>query len=397
MKSPIEISNGRDSVKIYRVTSRGRPFFQLSYYRAGRRERRTFADKGKAKQEAKTILCQLASNVAATEQAVNTPDIESLVAARSALDGIQLPLHLAVEGFAGAVRKMGTPADPVASLHQAVAFYMKHHPVGSRRVSLREMARLYVESRQRIGVSKIWLDTLKGVMGKLLKQFPADECELPTGQEIVRWLDGKYESPVTKNSNLIALKAFANWAMKERLVGAETITRMESWKEPASEIEIYTPDELRKILKAVSPLAIPFVAIGAFAGLRAAEVLRLDWNEVDLNRGHIVVAASKAKTAARRLVPISENLRAWLAPHARESGPVVALGKGRLNEMLRADDLPRKRNALRHSYISYRLAVIHDTPRVALECGNSPAMIFQHYRELVTPEAAVEWFSIMPE
>jgi len=23
-------------------------------------------------------------------------------------------------------------------------------------------------------------------------------------------------------------------------------------------------------------------------------------------------------------------------------------------------------------------------------------MLFQHYRELVTPEAAVEWFSIMP-
>ena len=42
------------------------------------------------------------------------------------------------------------------------------------------------------------------------------------------------------------------------------------------------------------------------------------------------------------------------------------------------------------------MSAIADTPRVALECGNSPTMIFKHYRELVTPEAATAWFEIMP-
>jgi hypothetical protein len=46
------------------------------------------------------------------------------------------------------------------------------------------------------------------------------------------------------------------------------------------------------------------------------------------------------------------------------------------------------KNGLRHSYISYRLAILHDTARVALEAGNSPQVIFSSYRELVTPEAA---------
>jgi hypothetical protein len=96
------------------------------------------------------------------------------------------------------------------------------------------------------------------------------------------------------------------------------------------------------------------------------------------------------------LVPISENLKAWLKPHALTSGPVVALGNDRVNQLLRAPGLPRKSNALRHSYISYRLAVINDTPKVALECGNSPTMIFKHYRELVAPDAAKAWFEIMP-
>ncbi len=55
-----------------------------------------------------------------------------------------------------------------------------------------------------------------------------------------------------------------------------------------------------------------------------------------------------------------------------------------------------KQNALRHSFISYRLAEIQDVNRVALEASTSPQMIFRHYRELATPEQARTWFSISP-
>jgi len=34
---------------------------------------------------------------------------------------------------------------------------------------------------------------------------------------------------------------------------------------------------------------------------------------------------------------------------------------------------------------------------VALEAGNSPQMIFRHYRELATLEQARAWFAIAPE
>ena len=53
-------------------------------------------------------------------------------------------------------------------------------------------------------------------------------------------------------------------------------------------------------------------------------------------------------------------------------------------------------NALRYSFISYRVAAVQDVPKVALEAGHSPAMIFQHYRELVRPADAKAWFSIAP-
>ena len=46
--------------------------------------------------------------------------------------------------------------------------------------------------------------------------------------------------------------------------------------------------------------------------------------------------------------------------------------------------------------MSRRLADVKSAAQVALEAGNSPQMIFKHYRELVTDEQAKAWFSIMP-
>ncbi len=39
---------------------------------------------------------------------------------------------------------------------------------------------------------------------------------------------------------------------------------------------------------------------------------------------------------------------------------------------------------------------MQNVAQVALEAGNSPQMIFRHYRELVRPADAVKWFSIGP-
>jgi hypothetical protein len=55
-----------------------------------------------------------------------------------------------------------------------------------------------------------------------------------------------------------------------------------------------------------------------------------------------------------------------------------------------------KKNALRHSFISYRVAESKDVSATSLEAGNSPKIIFQNYRELVTEKEAKEWFGIVP-
>jgi predicted urease superfamily metal-dependent hydrolase len=57
----------------------------------------------------------------------------------------------------------------------------------------------------------------------------------------------------------------------------------------------------------------------------------------------------------------------------------------------------QKHNALRHSFISYRVAKIKKVNEVAMEAGNSPDMIFKHYRNLVTEKEADGWFGVTPD
>jgi len=56
-----------------------------------------------------------------------------------------------------------------------------------------------------------------------------------------------------------------------------------------------------------------------------------------------------------------------------------------------------KHNALRHSFISYRVAQVQDVAKVSLEAGNSPRMVFSNYRELVRTADAEKWFAVTPE
>ncbi|MEY3898292.1 MAG: hypothetical protein RLZZ214_3813, partial [Verrucomicrobiota bacterium] len=174
----------------------------------------------------------------------------------------------------------------------------------------------------------------------------------------------------------------------------------ESFKQAETEIEIFTPEEMERLLLAAHARILPLIAIGAFAGIRSAEVCRLHWEDIKWDRGHIEIAGKKAKTAARRLAPLPENLKAWLTPWHGETGEIISITDyaGALSDTAVKAKIPGewRQNALRHSFISYRVAETGDVARTSLEAGNSPKMIFRHYREIVDAEAAKAWFSIRP-
>ncbi len=95
-------------------------------------------------------------------------------------------------------------------------------------------------------------------------------------------------------------------------------------RDRGGEIEIFTPNEMAELLAAASDEQLPFMAISAFAGVRHAEIQRLDWANVDQAASIIEIRADAAKTASRRVIPILPNLAAWLKPHWKEAGPVCS-------------------------------------------------------------------------
>src|SRR5262249_23788199 len=164
-------------------------------------------------------------------------------------------------------------------------------------------------------------------------------------------------------------------------------------------IGILTVDQTARLLENAPAELVPYVAIGAFAGLRRAELERLDWKEVDLQSNLIEVTASKAKSARRRFVRIQPNLAKWLQPHARLSGNVAPPTYRELlddaREAAKIHEWPQ--NGLRHSFASYHLARFKDAPALALELGHTSAhLVFNHYRELVRPKQAEYYWKIAP-
>lgn len=162
--------------------------------------------------------------------------------------------------------------------------------------------------------------------------------------------------------------------------------------------EIFTPELAKRWLECVAEAAPECLcgwAISMFAGLRRAEIERLSWNEVQIERGFIEVTASKSKTKTRRLVEILPNLKAILRRAGEHTGMVFP------HSPRRAEDAARKllvhkvpKNAARHSFVSYHLALFGDVAKTELQAGHDRAVLFEHYRELVTKEEAEKYFAI---
>ena len=167
--------------------------------------------------------------------------------------------------------------------------------------------------------------------------------------------------------------------------------------------EIFSVDELAALLHTAlsnAPDVVPMLVIGAFAGLREAEIKRLDWAEIDQRRGFVEVKASKAKTARRRIVrDAAESSPTGLGHMQGMTGAVVPVNaRKKLDAFARSLDWRSGRRtacatALR-AIVWQRLTTLQ---RVAAELGHTTRkMLYSTYRELVLPEEAQRYWQIVP-
>ena len=272
---------------------------------------------------------------------------------------------------------------------------------GSREVTagprLVDLANEFLLSKYRAGRS----DNYTGLLIKELKSFVTGREKRPAASissaEIETWLHAQQWSGRTMQGRLLTLRNLFSWAVSRGemisnpALGVDMPTDQSQFEPPG----IHSPDQARIVLETARRLdknAMRCLAIRYFAGLRTSEAISLE--ETEIRAEHIEITAAKAKTRRRRLVTILPVLRAWL-----ELGGTLPLkqANNRLRAISRAAPVPWPHNATRHSFVSYHLAKYQNAGKTALEAGHSEQMLFNHYREIVTPAAAGEFFNLFPK
>lgn len=406
---PIVIKRGFVQLKIYQgvTKARGHTYdqFSLVYHDGVRRIRQRFSNLVEAKRAADEIAAKLVRGDHEVLKLTGA-DRATYLKARSLADQVKKPIHLIVEEYARAMKIL--PGD--ISILQAIEGFLIRRNQIKADVTVQQVVDEMLVAKENARRSEVHVKDLRSRLTSFAKDFKirVSNLQVPAVQ---KWLDALQVSNRTKLNFFRHISSLVRFAVRRKYASADLITDMEAIELPditPTETEVFTPSELAEMFAAAPEELIPWLAIGAFCGLRSAEILRLEWKDIHLDERFVEVRASNAKTGARRSVPLCDAALSWLMPHAGSQdrvahywnenkfcAAVVSSVRASRRRAGNTDEFKWKRNALRHSFCSYRLALLKDAPRVALEAGNSPTMIFRHYHRLSTETEANAWFGVM--
>jgi len=409
---PRKVQPGRAIVNVYRrTTPQGNFAFMVANYADGKRRFDSYGTEAAALERADTLAKQIDKRdyVAANMTRAQAIEYSDAVAA---LAPFNVTVRAAISAVAESLKVVGN----LANLHAAVQFYATRHKKTTRKLFADVVVELKAIKKARRAAPR-YLEDLDSRLNRASKAFCKDIGNVTTA-EIQEWLDGEKFSTQGYMNHRRVLHMLFNFAVARGYAVDNPVKETERIKVHRGETQVFTPDEISRLLDVARkqfPEFLPCVAIGAFAGVRSAEIERMEWSDIHLAERFIVVGASRAKTAGRRIVPISDNLAEWLAPYAEREGKIwkgehydyyyaqrdlaaATAVQADVDKGIKAQKpVAWKANALRHSYASYRFALTNDAGRVAGELGNSAAVVHKHYRELVKLADAQRWFAVKPE
>ena len=284
----------------------------------------------------------------------------------------------------------------------AVRFYTRYLDRTTKSCTTEELLESFLWAKEGEHVSPRHLSDLRSRLSHFRDAFKGRKVNTIEASEIADWIHNRDAGAQTKQNFRRILHNLFNFALRKKFVSENPVKAIPPIRLKDTNPEIYTPEEMALLLQHADAQIVPYIALGAFAGLRGAERERLQWQNIEFQSGHVRVGGDIAKTGSKRLIPMPENLKAWLLPCAQPEGDILPVKlRNTFRDLCRAAckkaGIKWKHNGLRHSFASYRLAQTGEAARTSLEMGNSPAVVFKHYRELVSKEQAEVYWNIKPE
>jgi integrase len=349
--------------------------FVLNYREDGERKRKFFETEAAAKAEAAKKNAELK---------------------KSGREGAEFPSRLRVMAQECAERLLKHGK----TIAEATDFLIAHLKATEKSCNASELVKELLAAKEAGGASGRYLSDLKHRLNRFSDHFNGQVVATITSKQTDDWLRGLKLAPVTRNNFRRVLRVMFNYAKGRDYCTSNPADATAKAKEVESPVGILTVKETARLLNAATEETLPYFAIGAFAGLRAAELARLDWSDVGF-KSRLIEVRGNAKSASRRFVKIRPNLAAWLAPYRLHTGSVLPVNARKKLEAVRKtakllEDWPA--NALRHGFGSYHLPAFNDAAALALEMGHTGTkMIFGRYREVVKPAEAAKFWKIKPE
>jgi len=300
------------------------------------------------------------------------------------------------------------------TLKAAAEFYVANLDVIRSAKPVNKVVEELLEIKEQDRKSDRYLRDLKFRLNTFAAAFPSRPIHEIQAGEIDTWLRSLSTGPVDRNNYRRLVSVLFGFAAKRRYVLKNPISDVEIANTEVSKPGILDLNEASALLEVATPDFVPIIALGLFAGLRPeAEVWRLDWSHIDLDAREIDVQKSK-NLASYRFIKISDNLAAWLKPHAKKKGPLWPLQdeaffrrmreiRERAAAKLKADgkgaDNLREwpSDCLRHSFASYTYA-LKGAEYTAKEIGHGGKLDLLHrrYRNRVRETEALAFWQILP-
>ena len=131
-------------------------------------------------------------------------------------------------------------------------------------------------------------------------------------------------SPATVNGALKILASPFNAAFRLGYIAVSPLAGVEALRDDTdNEKDVFTPEQVRSLIKAAEGDWKGAVLIGFFTGLRLRDVTELCWEAVDFKTG--VLRVKTRKTGAVVVLPLHEELATWLRGQPRGIGKAPIL------------------------------------------------------------------------